>query len=82
MIETTMANIRNLSDGVPWVALYPSREELEFKGSSSTNSYRVIHQHSFEKDDENYPALEEGEVLVWHDTYGLVIFQSIDLDFT
>lgn len=77
----TFAYVRDLDDGDPWVAEYPSREDLELSEEDLSRSYPVIYQHSFDREDRYYPALEEGEVLLWHSTYGLVIIQSIDLDY-
>lgn len=80
MVET-YAYIRDLPAGVPWIAEYPSRRSLEISEADLTGSYAVIHQHSFEPEDESYPALEDGEVLLWHSIYGLIIAQSIDLNY-
>jgi hypothetical protein len=77
----TFAYVRNLDEGVPWVAEYPSRRDLEISEEDLSGSYPVIYQHSFEPEDEDYPALAEGEVLLWHSIYGLIIIQSIDLNY-
>jgi hypothetical protein len=77
----TFAYIRNLNEDVPWIAEYPSRKDLDLSEKDLSGSYPVIYQHSFEPEDEDYPALAEGEVLLWHSTYGLVIAQSIDLNY-
>ena len=80
MIET-FAYVRDLVDGVPWIAEYPSRRSLDLPEQDLIGSYAVIHQHSCESEDENFPALEEGEVLLWHNSYGLIVAQSIDLNY-
>lgn len=77
----TYAYIRDLTEGVPWIAEYPSRRSLEIAERDLCGSLAVIHQHSSEPEDEFYPALEEGEVLLWHTIHGLVIAQSIDLNY-
>jgi hypothetical protein len=77
----TFAYVRNLDEGTPWVAEYPTRKDLEISEQDLSGSYRVIYQHSSEPEDEDYPALAEGEVLLWHSIYGLVIIQSIDLNY-
>lgn len=77
----TFAYVRNLDEGMPWVAEYPTRRDLEISEEDLSGSYPVIYQHSFEPEDWNYPALAEGEVLLWHSTYGLIIIQSIDLNY-
>lgn len=77
----TFAYVRNLDEGTPWVAEYPSRRDLEISEEDLSGSYPVIYQHSFEPEDEDYPALADGEVLLWHSIYGLIIIQSIDLDY-
>lgn len=77
----TFAYVRDLPEGVPWIAEYPSRKDLDLSPGDLTGSYPVIHQHSSEPEDGNYPALEEGEVLLWHNSHGLIITQSIDLNF-
>ncbi len=77
----TYAYVRNLNAGIPWIAEYPSRRSMDLIEEDLSGSYRVIHQHSFEPEDWNYPALADGEVLLWHPTYGLVIAQSIDLNY-
>jgi hypothetical protein len=41
----------------------------------------VIYQHSFEPEDWDYPALADGEVLLFHPKFGLIIAQSIDLNY-
>jgi hypothetical protein len=80
MIDT-YAYIRDLPAGVPWIAEYPSRRSLEISERDLCGSYAVVHQHSSEPEDDFYPALEDGEVLLWHLVYGLVIAQSIDLNY-
>lgn len=80
-MEITKAYVRDLASGSPWIAEFPSRRELEISEKDLSGSYRVIHQHSFEPEDWDYPALADGEVLLWHDTYGLIIAQSIDLNY-
>lgn len=80
-LTKTYAYVRDLIDGVPWVALYPSRQNLDLDPEDLTGSYRVIHQHSFEPEDWDYPALADGEVILYHPNYGLVIVQSIDLNY-
>lgn len=77
----TYAYVRDLIDGTPWVAAYPGRLDLEISEEDLTGSYPVIYQHSSEPEDDNFPALEEGEVLLWHKSYGLIIIQSIDLNY-
>ena len=77
----TFAYVRDLIEGAPWVAEYPTRRDLNLLESDLSESYPVIYQHSFEPEDWNYPALAEGEVLLWHSTYGLIIIQSIDLNY-
>lgn len=78
---TTYAYVRDLISGIPWIAEYPSRRSLDLIEQDLSGSYRVIYQHSFEPEDWDYPALADGEVLLWHPTYGLVIAQSIDLNY-
>lgn len=80
-MEITRAYVRDLNLGSPWIAEFPSRRNLEISDQDLSGSYRVIHQHSFEIEDQDYPALAEGEALLWHDTYGLIIAQSIDLNY-
>jgi hypothetical protein len=77
----TYAYIRDLPAGVPWIAEYPSRRPLEIPERDLCGSLAVVHQHSSETEDTFYPALEDGEVLLWHPIYGLVIIQSIDLNY-
>jgi hypothetical protein len=77
----TYAYVRNLNEGMPWVAEYPSRKDLEISEKDLSGSYAVIYQHSFEPEDWNYPALADGEVLLWHAIYGPIIIQSIDLNY-
>jgi hypothetical protein len=66
---------------MPWIAEYPTRRDLEISEEDLSGSYRVVYQHSFDPEDQNYPALAEGEVLLWHSIYGLIIIQSIDLNY-
>ena len=80
-LTKTYAYVRDLMDGVPWIAEYPSREDLDLEPEDLSGSYPVIHEHSCEPEDDNFPALEEGEVLLWHNSHGLIITQSIDLNF-
>jgi hypothetical protein len=80
-LTKTYAYVRDLVDDAPWVALYPSRQDLDLEPADLSGSYRVIYQHSFEPEDWNYPALADGEVLLFHPEYGLVIVQSIDLNY-
>ena len=80
-LTKTYAYVRDLIDDVPWVALYPSRQDLDLDPEDLTGSYRVIYQHSFEPEDRDYPALADGEVILYHPNYGLVIVQSIDLNY-
>lgn len=77
----TYAYVRDLVDDVPWVAVYPSRQDLDLNQEDLSGSYRVIYQHSSEPEDEDFPALEDGEVVLFHPEYGLVIVQSIDLNY-
>lgn len=77
----TYAYVRDLIDGTPWIAEYPSRKDLDLSPGDLTGSYPVIHQHSFEPEDWDYPALADGEVLLWHNSRGLIIAQSIDLNY-
>jgi len=81
-MATTYAYVRDLNAGIPWIAEYPSRRSLDLIERDLSRSYRVIYQHSFEPEDWDYPALADGEVLLWHPAYGLVIAQSIDLNYT
>jgi hypothetical protein len=78
---TTFAYVRNLNEGIPWIAEYPSRKDLDLEVSDLNQSYRVIYQHSFEPEDWDYPALADGEVLLFHNKFGLIIAQSIDLNY-
>tara|TARA_B110000503_G_scaffold130900_1_gene204791 strand:+ start:183 stop:440 length:258 start_codon:yes stop_codon:yes gene_type:complete len=80
-MSITRCYVRNLPDGIPWSCDYPTRRSMDLKEEDLVGYFRVIHQHSFEEDDQFYPALGDGEVLVWHNTYGLLIFQSVDLDY-
>lgn len=77
----TYGYVRNLNEGMPWIAEYPSRRDLEISEEDLSGSYRVVYQHSFDPEDQDYPALAEGEVLLWHSIYGLIIIQSIDLNY-
>ncbi len=77
----TFAYVRDLNEGIPWIAEYPSRKDLDLDSPDLSHSYRVIHQHSFEPEDWNYPALADGEVLLFHNKFGLIIAQSIDLNY-
>lgn len=79
----TYATVRNLlSDGVPWVADYVSRKSIEVDDLELANPMRVVWTHSFNEEDEYFSRLVSGETLLWHETYGLVIIQSIDLDYS
>lgn len=81
MDTKTYAYVRDLPSGIPWIAEYPSRKDLDLPESDLSGSYRVIYQHSFEPEDWDYPALADGEVLLFHPEYGLTIAQSIDLNY-
>lgn len=80
-LTKTYAYVRDLMDGVPWIAEYPSRRSLDLSDQDLTESYAVLYQHSSEPEDKNYPALEDGDVLLWHNSRGLIIAQSIDLNY-
>lgn len=77
----TFAYVRDLHEGLPWIAEYPSRKDLDLDYPDLSHSYRVIHQHSHEPEDWHYPALADGEVLLFHNKFGLIIAQSIDLNY-
>jgi len=77
----TFAYVRDLASGIPWIAEYPSRRSMDLEFSDLNQSYRVIYQHSFEPEDRDYPALADGEVLLFHNKFGLIIAQSIDLNY-
>ena len=80
--KNTFAEFRDLDRGEPWVAKYPTREDLIFRDLTDyQKKMRVLYQHSSEPDADLFPALADGEILLLSDDYGLIISQSIDLDY-
>jgi hypothetical protein len=81
MKTKTMAYFNNLDKGAPWVADYLTGEELILADLELSGSYEVIYQHAHEEQDQKFSGLSDGEVLLWHKDHGLIIAQSIDLNY-
>lgn len=80
-MKTARAYVRDLNQGAPWVASYPTRTTLDLAQAEINASYGVIYTRADEPENAGYPALEDGETLILHPHHGPIILQSIDLNY-